>query len=74
MRSYNEIEKRTIKLLVTQGYGSSSYLAINAFDDIFNKYNVAFEQDHEGKYSLVFYYSDTSLADSHTMMSVQQDI
>ena len=74
MRSYNEIEERTIKLLVTQGYGSSSYLAINAFDDIFYKYNVAFEQDHEGKYSLVFYYSDTSLADSHTMMSVQQEI
>lgn len=74
MRSYNEIEKRTIKLLVKQGYGSSSYLAINAFDDIFYKNNVEFEQDQEGNFSLVFYYSDTSLADSHTMMSVQQEI
>lgn len=74
MRSYNEIEKRTIRLLVKQGYGSSSYLAINAFDDIFYRNNVAFEQNKEGKYWLVFYFSDTSLADSNSMMAVQQEI
>ena len=74
MRSYNEIEKRTIRLLVEQGYGSSSYLAINAFNDIFYRNNVGFEQDKKGNYSLVFYYSDTSSADSHAMMEVEQEL
>lgn len=74
MRSYNEIEKRTIRLLVEQGYGSSSYIAINAFNDIFYRNNVAFEQDKNGSYSLVFYYSDTALSDSHTMMAIQQEL
>lgn len=56
MKPYSDIEKRTIMLLVRDGYGASSYLPINAFDDIFYKENVEFV--YKPKPQLIFYYPD----------------